>query len=108
MFLDGVQFVTGCTIGNKSITFISNDNTSLTISKKGKSELIKVQIKPFTRSYIAENFPEFTTLKEKLSAKKEKTTDEIVNIRALALEAAFKIIELDPEELFTIEVSNKL
>lgn len=104
-FIDGVQFVTGCTIGNKLLTLVNNDNTSLTISKKGTPELINVKVKPFTRGYIAENFPEFTTLKEKLSAKKEKTTDEIVNIRALALEAAFEMIELDPKFFFDIEVN---
>lgn len=103
-FMDGVQFVTGCTVANKLLKVENTEQTAVTIFNKKQPEIIRVQLKSSTRDYIKNNFPEFSALKEKLSLKKEKTTEDIVNIRALALEAAFKIVALNPENLFELIV----
>lgn len=101
-FLDGVQFVTGCTLGNKGLSIIDNGTTALTLFREGKRKGIKVSVNEEINRFITENFPEFTKMRKTIGNGNQKPED-LANFKAMALEVAFALVETETERFFDIE-----
>lgn len=104
-FMDGVQFVSGSTIANKGLKIDDQNISSVIFSKKGRDKGVKVSVKIAAKNFMTENYPEFTKFRENLFAEgAEKTPEQMMNFKAMALETAFKMVESNAiEDIFQVE-----
>jgi formylmethanofuran dehydrogenase subunit E len=103
-FADGVQAVSGCTLGNNALVYRDLGRQAVTFTVRGSDGGVRVRVLPNFRDKVAEVAPEFYPLVEKVI--KDRAGDEIdaAAFRKKGREAAFALIELPFEELFAVEV----
>lgn len=102
-FADGVQAVSGCTLGNNALVYRDLGRLAVTFAMRGKETGIRVRVKPDFRSFVAQAAPEFFPLMEKVIKNREGGIEEKAAFRKVGREAAFALIRLPFEELFEIE-----
>lgn len=98
--LDGIQFVTGCTIANKLLTIVDKEEffVEIKLGKENKGVIVKMKNKGF----IDEKYPEFSALRNKL-VNGNITDDEKKLFKEKAKETSFHLVETPIEELFIVE-----
>lgn len=93
-FADGIQAVSGCTLGNNSLIYRDLGKHAVTFAIRGKEKGIRVRVKPEFRSCVEESVPEFYPLLEKVIVNRAGTTREETAFREKARDAAFAMIGL--------------
>lgn len=102
-FTDGVQAVSGCTLGNNSLIYRDLGKHAVTFTSREEKTGIRVRLLPDFRRYINEEVPDFYPLMDKVIMKRKGTQEEERLFREKAREAAFAIITHPFEELFASE-----
>jgi formylmethanofuran dehydrogenase subunit E len=98
---DGVQFTTGCSLGNNSLIFRDLGKIAFTITNRnGKG--IRLSLKENTMENLNRN-SEYYSLFDKVIKNREGNDKDMIKFKQLAKETAFRIIEKDAENLFTVE-----
>ncbi|MFW9987549.1 MAG: tRNA (N6-threonylcarbamoyladenosine(37)-N6)-methyltransferase TrmO [Candidatus Odinarchaeota archaeon] len=99
--VDGIQFTTGCSLGNNALIFRDLGKTAFTfINRNGEG--IRLSLKANSKESYMEN-TEYFELFEKIIKKRKGTDEDMEKFKNLAQEMSFKIIELEVETLFKIE-----
>lgn len=99
--VDGIQFTTGCTLGNNALIFRDLGKTAFTfINRKGEG--IRLSLKDNSNEIYMEN-TEYSELFEKIIKKRQVNDEDMEKFKNLAQEMSFKIIELEIQTLFKIE-----
>ena len=102
-FADGVQAVSGCTLGNNSLIYRDLGKHAVTFAIRGKEKAVRVKVLPEFKKYIEEAVPEFYPLMEKVIMKREGILSEEMKFKDKAHEAAFAITKIPFEKLFSVE-----
>jgi formylmethanofuran dehydrogenase subunit E len=102
-FADGIQAVSGCTLGNNSLIYRDLGKHAVTFAIRGKEEGVRVRVLPEFRKYIGESVPEFYPLMEKVIMKREGSPVEEKQFRERGREAAFAMIQIPFKNLFAAE-----
>jgi len=102
-FADGVQAVSGCTLGNNSLIYRDLGKHAVTFISRNEKEGIRIRLLPDFRTLITEEVPEFYPLMDKVIMKRMGTQEEEDLFRDIAREAAFAIITYPFEKLFAFE-----
>lgn len=102
-FADGVQAVSGCTIGNNSLIYRDMGKHAVTFISRNEKEGVRVRLLPDFRTFINEKVPEFYPLMDTVIMKRKGTQEEEISFREKAREAAFAIITCPFEKLFASE-----
>ena len=107
-FADGVQAVSGCTLGNNALVYRDLGRMAVTFARRGSETGVRVRVRPDFRSRVAEAAPGFFPLMEKVIKNREGSAKEKAAFREIGREAAFALIRLPFEELFVIETIQPL
>jgi len=100
--LDAIQFVTGCTFGNKKLSLTDNGKLAMTMIKKEEIKL-NIALRPNAIEYLKKEISGFTNEALDCCCHEEDTTTIRKNI-----EQAFDVLKLDFEKVFVVEMSHSL
>lgn len=99
-FADGVQMVTGCTLGNNALIYRDFGKTAVTLTHRG-GDAIRVAAKPDGLA-LQDREPEAWALFTKVITQRQGTPEEEERLRHLWIDTSFKVLEFPDDELFTI------
>ncbi len=102
-FADGVQAVSGCTLGNNSLVYRDLGRHAVTFAIRGKATGVRVRVRPDFRSRIDRAVPEFYPLLEKVIKNRQGSAGEEAAFKEKGREAAFAVVRLPFEELLITE-----
>jgi formylmethanofuran dehydrogenase subunit E len=100
-FADGVQAVSGCTLGNNALVYRDFGKHAVTFAIRGVDTAIRVCARPDFRSCIHRLVPEFYPLMEKVIKNRAGTEADEKQFKEKGREAAFALIQLDFEQLLS-------
>ncbi len=92
-FADGVQTVSGCTLGNNALVYRDLGRHAVTFAHRGLEEGVRVRVRADFQSRIAQAVPEFYPLLQKVIIAREGTAEEEALFKKTARKAAFSILE---------------
>ncbi|NPV61960.1 MAG: formylmethanofuran dehydrogenase [Methanotrichaceae archaeon] len=107
-FADGVQAVSGCTLGNNALVYRDLGRLAVTFAIRGKGSGVRIRVRPDFSSSVAKAAPEFYPLMEKVIKNREGGAKEKAAFRNAGRQAAFGIIHLPFDELFAVETVEPL
>lgn len=102
-FADGIQAVSGCTLGNNALIYRDLGRLAVTFAIRGKEKGVRVRVRPDFSSHVAQAVPEFYPLLEKVIVNRAGSAEEEATFKEKGREAAFALIQLPFERLFVIE-----
>ena len=102
-FADGVQAVSGCTLGNNALIYRDLGKHALTLAIRGDDMGVRVCARPDFRETIDRLVPEFYPLVEKVIKNQIHTEEEDKHFKDTARKAAFTVIKQDFETFFSAE-----
>ena len=65
-FADGVQFISGCTLGNNALIYRDFGKTAVTFALRSRPQAVRVRVTPAYADIIAEGAPDFFPLMAKV------------------------------------------
>lgn len=102
-FSDGIQVVTGCTFGNRTLIFKDFGKTAVTVARRDGTA-IRIAINPDFVDSLTEKYPEAWSLFGKIVVRKEKATEEEMRrLRQLFTELSIEMLDVPEDEMFRIE-----
>jgi formylmethanofuran dehydrogenase subunit E len=99
-FADGVQVVTGCTLGNNALIYRDFGKMAVTLTYR-TGDAIRVAARPDGLS-LDKRHPEAYVLFDKVVRQHRGTEEDSARLRHLWIETSFKVLEVPDDELFTI------
>jgi formylmethanofuran dehydrogenase subunit E len=100
-FTDGVQAVSGCTLGNNALVYRDIGKHAVTFAMRDTDMAARVCVRPDFRSCIHRLVPEFYPLMEKVIKNRAGNKADEKRFKEKGREAAFALIQLDFDELFS-------
>ncbi|QTA92566.1 FmdE family protein [Desulfonema magnum] len=104
-FADGIQAVSGCTLGNNSLVYRDLGRHAVTFAIRGEETGVRVRVRPDFRSCIDRAAPEFYPLMEKVIKNRNGSPEEEAAFKEKGREAAFSLIQLPFEDLLMTETA---
>ncbi len=102
-FADGIQMVTGCSLGNNSLIYRDYGKTAFTLAKRTGEG---IRISAIFERVAQERSPEAAELWEKVVVKRSGSEEENRQLTRLWKELSFKVVEFPDEEVLKIEKVN--
>jgi formylmethanofuran dehydrogenase subunit E len=100
-FADGVQAVSGCTLGNNALIYRDLGKHAVTLVIRGNDTGVRVCARPDFRETIGRLVPAFYPLMERVIKNRVHTKEDEKRFKDTAREAAFTLIKQDFEDLFS-------
>lgn len=97
-FSDGVQFVTGCSLGNNALVYRDYGKTAFTLAKRS-GEGMRVSVK-VDRHFLERQAPDAAQLFERVVVGRQGTEEDRRRLSELWEELSFKMLGLADAELF--------
>ncbi len=98
-FADGVQAVSGCTLGNNALVYRDLGKHAVTFAIRGRESGVRVRARPDFQSQINQAVPEFYPMLEEVIIKRSGGPEAAEAFKAIARKAAFTLITLPFEQL---------
>ncbi|MDI6402295.1 TrmO family methyltransferase [Balneolaceae bacterium ANBcel3] len=99
---DGVQWVTGCTIGNNALIYYDLGKMAFTLTQRdGKG--IRFIARHEAPQYIKAAFPDFDRHYDRVVRNKSRNSEEIAAFKMAGMERAFGTLGLDITRLFDVK-----
>ncbi len=99
---DGIQYVTGCTLGNNALIFKDYGKTAFTLTRRdGKG--IRISARADAKTYIHTASPLFAEIYDKVVGQHIRKDEEVAQFKKLGVEKAFALLGLDFDKLFKTE-----
>jgi tRNA-Thr(GGU) m(6)t(6)A37 methyltransferase TsaA len=102
-FADGVQYVTGCTFGNNALIYRDLGKTSVTLAIRGKPEGLRITVKPGFRDILNRDFPEFSTLFNKVVKERSGDENDMAAFMRKSREASYSMLSYPVDTLFSFK-----
>lgn len=99
-FSDGVQAVSGCTLGNNSLVYRDLGKLAVTFAVRGKKEGVRVRVLPEFKRCVDEAVPDFFPLMDRVVTRREGDPGELKLFREKGREAAFALLRFPFDSLF--------
>jgi len=99
-FADGVQMVTGCSLGNNALIYRDYGKTAFTLARR-TGEAVRIAAKPDGLS-LEEREPEAMALFRKVVKERQGTKEDDRKLRNIWIQISFKMLDIPDEELFSI------
>lgn len=99
-FVDGIQFVTGCTIGNNSLIYRDLGKTAVTIAKRSTREGIRLSVQPDFYQNLKSDNPEFSELFTKVIVNQNRDPHLVKQFKAASAQTSFDILKWPFEKIF--------
>lgn len=104
-FADGVQVVSGCTLGNNSLVYSDLGRLAATFAVRGNEHGVRVRVRPDFRARIERLVPEFYPLMKKVVIDREIDAQAKAAFKHKGTEAAFALIQLPFSEILISETT---
>ncbi|MBN1323986.1 MAG: TraR/DksA C4-type zinc finger protein [Methanotrichaceae archaeon] len=104
-FADGVQAVSGCTLGNNGLVYRDLGRHAVTFAIRGREVGVRVRVLPGFRAHVSRASPEFFPLVEKVIKDRSGDEEDAAALREMGKKSAFALIQLPFEDLFAIETA---
>lgn len=101
-FTDGLQYVSGCTLGNQALRFKDLEQTAFTLTRKNGKGL-RVAAREEARQLIQESFPEFNALFQQVVIQQSQSPQLKEDFRKATRDRAFAVLQLPFDQLFTMK-----
>jgi formylmethanofuran dehydrogenase subunit E len=98
-FSDGIQMVTGCTLGNNALIYRDYGKTAFTLAKR-TGEAVRLNLKE--GGSPLERYPEAADLFNKVIRDRTGTEEDSNKLRDLWIDIAFNMLDVPDEEFFVI------
>jgi formylmethanofuran dehydrogenase subunit E len=102
-FVDGIQAVSGCTLGNNALVYRDLGRTAVTFAIRGNDTGIRIRVRPEFRSRIDQVVPEFSPLFDTVIAKRAGNAEDRAAFRDAARKAAFALLQMPYEDILIAE-----
>lgn len=102
-FADGVQVISGCTLGNNALVYRDLGRLAVTFAIRGKEEGVRVRVRPDFRSCIDNLVPEFYPLMVKVIKNRQGTADDEAAFKNYGFKAAFALLTVPFEDILITE-----
>jgi formylmethanofuran dehydrogenase subunit E len=99
-FADGVQLVTGCTLGNNALIYRDYGKTAVILARR-TGEAVRVALKPDGLP-MEEREPEAMALFKKVVKERQGTEEDVKKLSHMRIETSFKMLGIPDEEFFSI------
>ncbi len=99
-FADGVQMVTGCSLGNNGLIYRDYGKTALTLAYRSGEG---VRLAAIPGAGPMKNNPEAAALFKKVVTDRQGTPEDDEKLRTMWIKLSFEMLDLPDEELFTID-----
>lgn len=99
-FADGIQVVTGCTLGNNGLIYRDFGKTAFTLARR-TGEAVRVACRPGAFA-VEDREPEAAALFARVVTDRKGTEEDSRRLRRLWIDIAFKMMEGQDEDLFSI------
>jgi formylmethanofuran dehydrogenase subunit E len=101
-FSDGIQMITGCTVGNNALIYNDLGKTAVTVAKRDGTA-VRIALDPVYEKSIEKEYSEANGLWEKIIVRREEATRQEHNrMMELFAEMAFKELEKPADKMFRI------
>ena len=91
-FADGVQAVSGCTLGNNALVFRDLGKMAVTLARRDAQTGVRVKVRGQIRDHVDRLLPEFFPLMEKVIMARQGTLEDEKSFREKGRQAAFALI----------------
>jgi formylmethanofuran dehydrogenase subunit E len=99
-FADGIQFVTGCTLGNNSLIYRDLGKAAVTLTgRDGRG--IRLSVEPDYRKNMDEEFPEYRRLFDKVVKERNRSEEDTAEFKIRGREVSFKMLAVDFKRIFS-------
>ena len=102
-FADGIQVISGCTLGNNALVYRDLGRMAVTFAVRGKKAGVRVRVRREFRAIIDRLVPEFYPLMERVIKNRENDPQREIAFKKRGKEAAFALLERPFEELLAAE-----
>ncbi|MDY6918520.1 MAG: FmdE family protein [Chloroflexota bacterium] len=102
-FADGVQVVSGCTLGNNSLVYRDLGRMAVSFTVRGERTGVRVRVRPDFRYHVEREVPEFFPLMDTVVRNREGTAEQEAAFKLKGREAAFALVRLPFEDILTAE-----
>lgn len=102
-FADGIQAVSGCTLGNNALVFKDLGKMAVTFVRRDGQNGIRVHMKGQIRDHVDRVRPEFFPLMEKVIMARQGSSEEEKAFREIGCQAAFSLIALPFNTYFEVD-----
>ncbi len=99
-FADGIQVVTGCTLGNNALIYRDYGKTAFTLARRN-GEAVRIACKPGAFA-IEDREPEAMALFAKVVTERKGTEEDSRKLKRMWIDIAFKMMDGQDEELFAV------
>jgi formylmethanofuran dehydrogenase subunit E len=101
-FADGVQHVTGCTLGNNSLIYKDLGKTALSCALRGTSTGVRVVVKPGFEQKLRDMDPEFARLFDRVVREHERDEQLMKSFTKVSRNLSFSLLEESVQQLFEV------
>lgn len=101
-YADGIQYITGCTIGNNSLIFKDYGKTAFSLVKRN-GEGLRLSVKSSYREKMAKQNLKFQEYFNKVVIEQNRDNKIVMEFKKSAREASFKLLEWDINDIFDIK-----
>ena len=102
-FVDGIQVVTGCTLGNTGLIFKDLGKAAVTVARKHDGKGVRLAVRADFREGMFARYPAAAPLFEKVMVEKQATSEERHRFQHLWEAIARRELEGPPEEQFLVQ-----
>ncbi len=100
--VDGIQYVTGCTLGNNGLIYRDIGKTAFTMAvRSGKG--VRLFLKEDTVSLVSEAVPEFPELFDTVIRRSDRDAEMVRRYKRASREASFHLLNVPVWDLFSKE-----
>ena len=103
-FADGVQAVSGCTLGNNALVFRDLGKMAVTFALRGRDKGVRIRLKGNLRDHVDRVRPDFFPLMEKVFKDRSGTSTDMAAFREKGREAAFELIRHPLDTYFAAQI----
>jgi len=102
-FVDGVQFVSGCTLGNNGLIYRDIGKTAVTFAKRKTGKGIRYVLNQFYMKEKSAKNPRWKELFSEVVNNNNRAAELMKEFKKISQETAFAMLEYDFDTLFTIQ-----
>lgn len=102
-FVDGIQFVSGCTIGNNALIYRDMGKTAVTFTKRGSNKGIRIVAKRDYFEKINKTAEGFGDLLNEVVNKNNRDPKMLKSFKETARFASFEMLKWDFDELYYVQ-----
>jgi formylmethanofuran dehydrogenase subunit E len=101
-FVDGIQVVTGCTLGNNGLIVKDLGKAAVTVARKSDGQGVRLAVRPDFREGMFARYPVAGPLFEKVMVTRQATPEERHRFQHLWEAMARRELEVDLKEQFVV------